>query len=31
VNGERLKRESDDRDDMVAFLVAEHKLSAVSE
>ena len=30
MNGERLKRESDDRDDMVAFLVAEQKLNAVS-
>ena len=31
VNRERLKRESDDREDMVAFLVAEQKLSAVSQ
>ena len=31
VNRERLKRESDNREDMVAFLVAEQKLSAVSE
>ncbi len=31
VNLERLKRESDNREDMVAFLVAEQKLSAVSE
>lgn len=30
VNRERLKRESDNREDMVAFLVAEQKLSAVS-
>jgi hypothetical protein len=30
-NRERLMRESDDREDMVAFLVAEQKLSAVSE
>ena len=30
VNRERLKRESDDREDMVAFLVAEQKLGAVS-
>ena len=30
VNRERLTRESDDREDMVAFLVAEQKLSAVS-
>jgi hypothetical protein len=29
VNRERLKRESDNREDMVAFLVAEQKLSAV--
>jgi len=28
VNRERLKRESDNREDMVAFLVAEQKLSA---
>ncbi len=31
VNRARLKRESDNREDMVAFLVAEQKLSAVSE
>ncbi len=31
VNRERLKRESDNREDMVAFLVAEQKLSAVSQ
>jgi hypothetical protein len=31
VNRERLKRESDNREDMVAFLVAEQKLSALSE
>ena len=31
VNRERLKRESDNREDMVAFLVAEHKLSALSQ
>ena len=31
VNRERLKRESDSREDMVAFLVAEQKLSAISE
>ena len=31
VNRERLKRESDNREDMVAFLVAEQKLGAVSE
>ncbi len=31
VNRERLKRESDNREDMVAFLVAEKKLSAVSQ
>ena len=31
VNRARLKRESDDREDMVAFLVAEQKLSAVSQ
>ena len=31
MNRERLKRESDNREDMVAFLVAEQKLSAVSE
>jgi hypothetical protein len=31
VNRERLKRESDSREDMVAFLVAEQKLSALSE
>ena len=31
VHRERLKRESDDREDMVAFLVAEQKLSAMSE
>ena len=31
VNRVRLKRESDNREDMVAFLVAEQKLSAVSE
>jgi hypothetical protein len=31
VNRERLKRESDNREDMVAFLVAEQKLSAVSD
>jgi hypothetical protein len=30
-NRERLERESDNREDMVAFLVAEQKLSAVSE
>jgi len=30
VNRERLKRESDNREDMVAFLVAEQKLSALS-
>ena len=30
VNRERLKRGSDNREDMVAFLVAEQKLSAVS-
>jgi hypothetical protein len=30
-NRERLKRESDNREDMVAFLVAEQKLSALSE
>jgi len=30
VNRERLKRESDNREDMVAFLVAEQKLGAVS-
>jgi hypothetical protein len=30
-NRERLKRESDNREDMVAFLVAEQKLSAVNE
>jgi len=31
VNRERLKRESDNREDMVAFLVAEQKLSALSQ
>jgi hypothetical protein len=31
VNRDRLKRESDNREDMVAFLVAEQKLSAVNE
>jgi hypothetical protein len=31
VNRERLKRESDNREDMVAFLVTEQKLGAVSE
>jgi hypothetical protein len=31
VNRQRLKRESDNREDMVAFLVAEQKLSAVSQ
>ena len=31
VNRERLKRESDNREDMVAFLVAEQKLSAVTQ
>ena len=31
MNRERLKRESDNREDMVAFLVAEQKLSALSE
>ena len=31
VNRARLQRESDDREDVVAFLVAEKKLSAVSE
>ena len=31
VNRERLKREYDNREDMVAFLVAEQKLSAGSE
>jgi len=31
VNRERLKRESDNREDMVAFLVAKQKLSAVTE
>src|SRR6185369_73931 len=30
VNHERLRRESDNREDMVAFLVAEQKLNAVS-
>jgi hypothetical protein len=30
-NRERLKRESDNREDMVAFLVAEQKLAAVDE
>jgi hypothetical protein len=31
VNRDRLKRESDNREDMVAFLVAEQKLGAVSQ
>jgi hypothetical protein len=31
VNRERLKRESDNREDMVAFLVAEQRLSTLSE
>jgi hypothetical protein len=31
VNRQRLKREADNREDMVAFLVAEQKLNAVSE
>jgi hypothetical protein len=30
-NGERLKQESDNREDMVAFLVAQQKLAAVDE